>query len=354
MSIQISKKLEYWEHQLLDLGKRNRMINYRERGRSTLRLTEPALGDLYRRLACNEETLTFRRPIDRETDVRVYSILSLMESLSSPLQVLIGDIGAAGSIQEQRRTLKNLRAKTRLAQEEQGTHILYLSFGFIEWREGKGSGAQWIKSPLILVPAVLALDALNAPYTLKKHEDDIVINPTLEYYLKTEYGIELPPFDPDEDSPEDYFAKLEEIADKRGWRILREVSLGLLSFLKISMYNDLLRNRQRMEANPVIRAMAGDPAAVNEIPEQLSGHERRFQPAGCHFVLPPRRQLRDAGTSRHRQKSDHHQYHCRGAGSRQKGAVRIGKNGSAAGGLPPSGGGLPGRFLPAAAQLQGE
>lgn len=273
MSTQISKKLEYWEHQLLDLGKRNRMINYRERGRSTLRLTEPALGDLYRRLACNEETLTFRRPIDRETDVRVYSILSLMESLSSPLQVLIGDIGAAGSIQEQRRTLKNLRAKTRLAQEEQGTHILYLSFGFIEWREGKGAGAQWIKSPLILVPAVLALDALNAPYTLKKHEDDIVINPTLEYYLKTEYGIELPPFDPDEDSPEDYFAKLEEIADKRGWRILREVSLGLLSFLKISMYNDLLRNRQRMEANPVIRAMAGDPAAVNEIPEQLHNFE---------------------------------------------------------------------------------
>jgi len=26
----LDKKIEYWQHQLLDLGKRNKMINYRE------------------------------------------------------------------------------------------------------------------------------------------------------------------------------------------------------------------------------------------------------------------------------------------------------------------------------------
>ena len=83
----ISKKLDYWEHQLLDLGKRNRMINYRETRRGTLRLTEPSLDELYTRLARNEETLTFQRPVDRETDVRVFSILSLLENLSAPLPV---------------------------------------------------------------------------------------------------------------------------------------------------------------------------------------------------------------------------------------------------------------------------
>lgn len=30
----LNKKIEYWEHQLLDLGKRNKMINYRETKRS--------------------------------------------------------------------------------------------------------------------------------------------------------------------------------------------------------------------------------------------------------------------------------------------------------------------------------
>ena len=81
----LDKKIEYWEHQLLDLGKRNKMINYKETKRSTLKLVEPSFEELYKRIAVNEETLTFQRPIDRETDIRVFSVLSLLENLSSPL-----------------------------------------------------------------------------------------------------------------------------------------------------------------------------------------------------------------------------------------------------------------------------
>lgn len=265
----LNKKIEYWEHQLLDLGKRNKMINYRETKRSTLKLVEPSFDELFQRLAINEETLTFQRAVDRETDVRVFSILSLLENLSSPLPVTIGDIKTEGSILDRQKTLKNIRSKARLSLEEQGTNILYLTFGFIEWRDGKGASAQWIKSPLILVPTVLALEALNSPYTLSKHEDDIVVNPTLQYYLKTEHGIELPNFDSDKDTLSGYLESLEEIADQRGWRILKEVSLGLLSFLKISMYNDLIRNEERIKSNPVIRAMSGDADEANDIPEEL-------------------------------------------------------------------------------------
>lgn len=265
----MDKKLEYWEHQLLDLGKRNKMINYRETKRTTIKLVEPSFDELFNRLALDEETLTFQRPVDRETDIRVFSILSLLENLSASLPVTIGDIKTEGSVFERQKTLKNLRSKSKLALEEQGINILYVSFGFIEWKNGKGASVQWIKSPLILVPAVLTLEALNSPYTLKKYEDDIVVNPTLEYYLKTEYGIELPQFDADKDRLDDYLKSLEEIADQRGWRILKEVSLGLLSFLKISMYNDLLRNEEQIKRNPVIRAMAGDSAEANEIPEYL-------------------------------------------------------------------------------------
>lgn len=291
----MDKKLEYWEHQLLDLGKRNKMINYRETKRTTIKLVEPSFGELFNRLALNEETLTFQRSVDRETDIRVFSILSLLENLSASLPVTIGDIKTEGSVLERQRTLKNLRAKSRLAQEEQGTNILYLSFGFIEWKDGKGASAQWIKSPLVLVPAVLALEALNSPYTLKKHEDDIVVNPTLEYYLKTEYGIELPQFDADKDTLADYLKQLEEIADQRGWRILKEVSLGLLSFLKISMYNDLLRNEERIKNNPVIKAMAGDSAEVNEIPEHLRNFDLdSISTQDCYQVMSADSSQQDA------------------------------------------------------------
>ena len=71
----LNKKIEYWEHQLLDLGKRNKMINYRETKRSTLKLIEPSFEELFQRIAINEETLTFQRAVDRENDIRVFSIL---------------------------------------------------------------------------------------------------------------------------------------------------------------------------------------------------------------------------------------------------------------------------------------
>ncbi len=291
----LDRKLEYWEHQLLDLGKRNKMIHYRETKRTTLKLVEPSFGNLFTRLAINEETLTFQRAVDRETDIRVFSILSLLETLSAPLPVTIGDIKTEGSILERQRTLKNMRAKSRLALEEQGTNILYLSFGFIEWKDGKGASAQWIKSPIILVPVVLTLEAINSPYTLSKHEDDIVVNPTLEYYLKTEYGIALPHFDADKDTLDEYLKSLEDIADRRGWKILREASLGLLSFLKITMYNDLLRNEERIKENPVIRAMSGDTDAVNDIPDELHSFDLdSIKPQDCYQVLSADSSQQDA------------------------------------------------------------
>ena len=42
-----NKKIEYWKSRLLDTGKRNKMINYRETARATLKIVEPGLDELY-------------------------------------------------------------------------------------------------------------------------------------------------------------------------------------------------------------------------------------------------------------------------------------------------------------------
>ena len=105
----LDRKYEYWQNQLLDLGKRNRMINYRETKRATLKLIEPKFEELFKRVAIDEEELTFQSPIDKNSDIRTYSVLSLLESLSCPIPVNIGDIKAEGSILERQKTLKQLR-----------------------------------------------------------------------------------------------------------------------------------------------------------------------------------------------------------------------------------------------------
>lgn len=127
-----NKKTEYWKRHLLDTGKRNKIINYRETSRATLKIVEPGLDELYMNYVQNENELTFQYPIDKDSDIRTYSVLKLLDRLSCPIPILLGDIKVATSFQESKKTLKNLLNKSRLALEEQGTNILYLSLGFIE------------------------------------------------------------------------------------------------------------------------------------------------------------------------------------------------------------------------------
>lgn len=283
----LKRKAEHWKKQLLDLSKRNKMINYRETKRATLRILEPEFTELFNRLAVNEEELTFQRPIDKDSDLRTFSMLSLLETLSYPIPVHVGDIKAEGSLLERRIALNNLRSKSKLARDEQGTNILYLSFGFIEWRENNSSNAQWLKSPVLMMPVSLKLESVQAPYTLLRYDDDIEVNPTLDYLFNERYGIDLPTFELNgEESIDQYMKTIEEIADQHGWKLLREVNLGLLSFLKISMYHDLNNNYDRMLKNPVIRAITGDTNVANNIPSEFTQFDLdRVSPNDCYQVV---------------------------------------------------------------------
>ena len=275
---ELDRKIDFWKRELLDTGKRNKMINYRETKRSTLKILEPNAEELFNQLAVNEKTLTFQKPISKETDIRTYSLLSLLEMLSYSLPVTRGDIKTGDTIVEREKTLKNLRSKAKTAQEEQGINILYLCFGFIYWREHDRDSSPWMKSPLLMMPVTLGLKSLNAPYTLTKADDDIEVNPTLDYLFNTEYNIDLPTFELNNKSSfAEYIKTIEEIVDRRGWKVVPEVSLGLLSFLKISMYHDLNNNHELMIRNPVLRAIAGDRTAIADIP--AAAHDYDFDKA---------------------------------------------------------------------------
>lgn len=283
----LDRKIAYWKRELLDTGKRNKMINYRETKRATLKILEPEPKELFNRLAFSEKTLTFQKPINKDTDIRTYSIIALMETLSYTLNVQVGDIKTAGTIIEREKTLKNLRSKAKLAQEEQGTNILYLCFGFIYWRAQNKDSSPWLKAPLLMMPVTIGLQSLNAPYTLSRYDDEIEVNPTLDYLFNSEYNIDLPKFNlKNKESFDDYLKQIEEIVDKRGWRVSREVSLGLLSFLKISMYHDLNDNSERMLSHPVLRAMAGDREALPDIPADVENYNfDAIKPEEWHEVV---------------------------------------------------------------------
>lgn len=55
----IDFKIELWKKKLLDLGKRNRLLNYRDTKRSSLRFVSPPLDELWSRIVVKDRPLEF-------------------------------------------------------------------------------------------------------------------------------------------------------------------------------------------------------------------------------------------------------------------------------------------------------
>jgi hypothetical protein len=88
------------------------------------------------------------------------------------------------------RALYNLRARARSAAEEQGVNILYVAFGLLHWLDPESKDEA--QSPVILAPVRLEKERGREAYALELLEDDLLLNPTLAYKLKTDFDLRLP------------------------------------------------------------------------------------------------------------------------------------------------------------------
>lgn len=262
--INVDRKIDSWKNQLLDLGKRNRLLNYRDTKRSNLRIKQPDLPTLWNSFVVKEAPLEF--PYIEETSNTKDVQLSLDPSADQQKIInLVEDssgIVTNQSPKEQQKTLRSIRDKTRTVLEEQGVNVLYLSFGFLKWYESEHS-EQVLYSPLILVPVSITWESITSPFILKLYEDDIVLNPTLAYKLENDFGIKFPDFDEDGDIIY-HLAEIESIVSRNNWYVEKEIGLSLFSFLKINMYKDLEMNRDKIKANQVVRALCGDLETIDK------------------------------------------------------------------------------------------
>ncbi|MGN1457114.1 MAG: DUF4011 domain-containing protein, partial [Acutalibacteraceae bacterium] len=249
----INTKYELWKNKLLDLGKRNRLLNYKDTLSSTVKITYPDCDMLYNMFVKDETALVF--PSETEDNENIKT-------------AYIPNIETNKSVSDLQKTLRNLRNKAKTAIEEQGVNILYLSFGFLNWTESEHPN-QIFSAPLILVPVTLSVKSIISPYFLNLHEDEIVLNPTLIYKLENDFGITLPAFDEDGDI-NSFFEEVKSKASIKNWSVTKDVSLGLLSFLKINMYSDLDKHKDSIIANPIVRGISGDISSIERIPDELT------------------------------------------------------------------------------------
>ena len=270
------QKFDTWRHGLLDVTKKNKLMNYRKTKRATLQITSPSMTDLFKRLVINGDSISFRRQISAGDDLHLTQLFYIMDKIDASVELAEGEIRSNLNASEMNQTLKNLRSKAKLSQEEQGINILYLSFGFLHWKQKPAD--DYILSPLVLVPVSLELESILSPYYLKRLEEDIVINPTLEYALSSDFGIVLPEYDAQNDNLDEFLDKVNKLVSSNGWSVRKEANLGLLSFLKIVMYKDLEKYKDRIFSNPVIQAFCGDISALPPIDDSLRDYSHDLTP----------------------------------------------------------------------------
>ncbi|MDR0748516.1 MAG: DUF4011 domain-containing protein [Tannerellaceae bacterium] len=276
MNNSLRLKIETWKKLLLDLGKRNRLINFKETRHSNIVITAPSFEHLYDLIVIKEKVLSF--PFAKKISLND-------EGEETYEEIVKGDVETPQSLGELQKTLKILRSQSRLSVEEQGINTLYLTFGLLKWKEIEHSSFEII-SPIILVPVRLVIESLLSPYKMELHEDEIVVNPTLVYRLENDFGIRLPSFDGGDTSIGDYFVKVDKVIKNKNWELRRNVNLTLLSFLKINMYKDLERNEGKLRSHPIIQSIVGDKDGVAITKDYNNyDHDANIRPIDVYQVV---------------------------------------------------------------------
>jgi len=301
----IDTKIDSWKEQLLDLTRRNNMVDFSATKTKSLPTENTDLSTLASELA-KENTLYVYQP-DPDTYETAHTDSGAGESNSAAesendLQSLARDIvgteedeepteeelpddSDAGTELDTEKTrppnelisirspsktensLYNISLNQRQFLQEKGVDTLYLTLGMLEWFSVDYSDSK-LRSPLFMVSVSLerttVSDEERHDYELS-YDEEVLINPALRKMMRADFEIELPT---DEDvNITNIDATIDEIKNRISgrsrWAVVDEVILGIFDFSKLSLYNDLEENRETIKTNPIVKALNDDTSDLN-------------------------------------------------------------------------------------------
>lgn len=256
-------RLDAWRKRLLDLSLRNRLLNFVTTKKS-VSLQYSSLDDLVRALASGA---AFRllggvaETVAKTPEEQVEQAARRAEFLRSELRArrLHADLKepeVAG------RALELVR-QARIGHEESGVNTLFLAVGFLRWFETPTS--QDVRfAPLLLLPMRIERVSSAEGYALSMLDDEPRVNETLVQKLEHDFGIrvEVPSELDGEDGPNlgavlDAFRSA--IVDVPRWEVEELASLGIFSFAKFLMWQDLDERRELVMQHELLRHLVEKP-----------------------------------------------------------------------------------------------
>jgi len=242
-----------WERKLLDFSLRNNLLNVRP-GKRALPLAISDVAHLEDRLQMGES----------------YTIAS--KEAAAAANALPTALTAA----ELKPVLTNLYRGARTALEENGANALFIAIGLLKWFVTEKSD-QPRYAPILLLPVNIVRN--GSGYIVRMRDEETILNITLAEFLRQQYKLLVPALDPlpkDEngvDVPKVFEAIRAAVSQHPDWEVIDECVLGLFSFNKFVMWNDIHSNAAKLQESAIVQSLVERRLTLEALNEGVDVHD---------------------------------------------------------------------------------
>lgn len=271
----VHARLADWRDKLIDLSRANRLLNYRPSRAAAIAIVEEDPREIAE-LILGGRTLHFDAQSEKAKEPKQAESPEPPRQAEQPEQtepssestppegaqpaptLRTGDqrLQTALEAGRLRKVLTRLYRESRASIEEQGFNTLHLALG--ELRFTTPEDPKGFRAPLLLLPVEVLRRGARADFRLKGYDEEPHVNPALVLKLERDHGIDLAL--PGEDEPLSYDAVKAAfepaLATLENATLSDALSLGLFSFAKIPLYNDLLQHEEAIGNHLIAAALA--------------------------------------------------------------------------------------------------
>ena len=251
-----------WERKLLDFSLRNNLLNTRL-GKRAVQFVSFEVSHMEDLLQTGENYTIQPWPEERKllsTEDGIFHSATQAAPLQQQFETDIKGrkLSTYLSATELKGVLTNLYRSARTALEENGANSLFIAIGMLRWFVTEKSD-QPRYAPILLLPVDIVRH--GSSHVVRMRDEETILNVTLNEFLRQQFKLIVPSFDPlprDEngvDVPKVFEAMRKAIEQHPRWEVLDESVLGIFSFNKFVMWNDIHTNAALLQQSPVVQSL---------------------------------------------------------------------------------------------------
>ena len=274
---------QVWERKLLDFSLRNTMLNLKVKGK-VIPFVSYNIDQLEDHLQAGEDYTIVECPTDMK-NVQPVDVSGIYDSslYKKELEEVVAEglkhnqLYAYEKKSDLDSDIKGLFRASRTALEENGANTLFLVLGLLKWYETDKS-VKPLYAPILMLPVDIVRKS-STRYVIRMRDEDMILNTTLVEYLRQQFSITisglnpLPTDDSGIDVKQVFAAVRNYIKEKSRWDVIEECVLGLFSFSKFVMWNDIHNNAEKMLENGIIQTLVTGKLSLTE--EEMKGVDAR-------------------------------------------------------------------------------